>query len=348
MKARINFIKVFISVVTASCIMVSCATTTSARVQRPAEVTVENASTVAILPFSVDNYAVAVDLNNVLTLPMSQMEAQDIAENITEAISSNVIRGNFYDLVDSNSVKYYLSTSRIPPCDMYITGKLTKVNITYDTNESKYTDSKGVERTKTEYKKNVNVVAKVQIVDASSKKILFQNTYELSDYSGYNSSMSSLSPAAQLISSDIKEVAQKICKKIQPYYENVSYTLLEDKTKDAHMKDANKLADKGYYEAARKMFLDCYMERGYFEAGYNAAILYETQGMYEQAKNLMTELAEKYRNPKAYSALSDINLEIKKQEKLKNQLNRGKSTVSGEGSNTTTNYENGFNGFIGN
>lgn len=347
MKRQVNIIKLFIPVVAAAFVLASCATTTYARIQRPAEVTVENASTVAVLPFSVDKYAVAVDMNNVLTLPLSQMEAQGIAEKITDEISSNIVKGNFYELVDSNSVNYYLNTSRVPPCDMYITGKLTNVNITYDANETKYTDKNGAEKIKTEYRKNVRVIAKVQIVDANTKSILFQNTYELSDYSGYNTNISSLTAAEQLIASDIKEVAEKVCKKIQPYYENVSYTLLTDKTKDARMKDANKLADKGYYEAARKMFLDCYKDRGYFEAGYNAAILYETDGMYEQAKNLMSELVEKYRNPKAYSALSDINLEIKRQEKLKSQINREKTTASEAGSSTQTNYNNGFNGFIG-
>ena len=69
------------------------------------------------------------------------------------------------------------------------------------------------------------------------------------------------------------------------------------------------------------IFLKIYNDSGYFEAGYNAAMILMAMGQLNEAKSLINNVYENTGNIKALEALSDIENEIKQAKRLENQIN---------------------------
>ena len=85
------------------------------------------------------------------------------------------------------------------------------------------------------------------------------------------------------------------------------------------MKYADETVKAGSVEYAKNLFLDLYEKRGYMEAGYNAAILLEAMGELEEARDLMQEVLDIFRDSRAARALEDIKAEIDSANKLQYQ-----------------------------
>ena len=102
-----------------------------------------------------------------------------------------------------------------------------------------------------------------------------------------------------------------------PHTETLSLTLLKSKDKD--MKAAEKLAHKGQLVSARKEYQYIYKKDQLFEAGYNAALLYEAMEEYEAALELMQKVWKDSGDTRAKEKIRELEKEVEAAERLRNQ-----------------------------
>ena len=125
--------------------------------------------------------------------------------------------------------------------------------------------------------------------------------------------------AYEIIENDLDSLVKQIMKELEPYDEQIELKLMSDKSKNPDMELAKKYVENNLIEKALDKYQEVYTETGMFEAGYNAAILYEAYGDLQTAKTIMTRLVDATGDKKAVSALANINYEIQQEEKLHQQ-----------------------------
>ena len=90
-------------------------------------------------------------------------------------------------------------------------------------------------------------------------------------------------------------------------------------SKDSDMKDAEQLVHDKQLVLARNQYLSIYKSRGLFEAGYNAALLYEAMEQYDSAMKLMKEVYLASGDSRAKAKIADIQYEMDSAERLRTQ-----------------------------
>lgn len=302
--------------------LTGCATTVYTKVQRPAELDLNGAKSIAVLPFHDDNIKeFSISLFSISIASNSQnSEQKEISSYATQNLTKIIAENGYYDLISSSVVENAIKNGTDIPCDIYITGHID--SFFSDIKQVAHTDTDSLGNTKTSYtfKKNVSYNITFEIIEAKTKKVIAYVSNRLCNNSLDYDSKSKLPRALDLTRLNLDHELSQINRKIQPYTESVSYTLLETKDKNETMKQASSIAKTGNLDAARTIFEQLYNDMGIMEAGYNAAILYEAMGNYAEAEKLMTKVAKTSENAKAYTALSVIQSEIKKKERLEQQM----------------------------
>lgn len=311
-------------------LMFSCATTLHTTVRRPAQLDLGGAKSIAVLPFRTESYNKGngdvfifnfsgfwFDFGN------KNEDLKLISNDLTKSVSKKIAESEFYDLIAPDVVQAAIENSTEIPCDIYLTGYFSdyknEIHEDYKTKTEK-TD-KGEKTVKEyEYKREVHLRLDYDIIDSKTNKILSTSYETISVTSSTYKNKRDVPTTSDLLEYKLKSIASSIIKKIQPYYTTVDLKLLSDKTKDPMMKEANKLAKNGQLEYSKQLFQQLYNENCYMEAGYNAALIMQAQGDLNGAKSLMEKVAADSGNSKAYSALSEINSEIKSAERLRKQL----------------------------
>jgi len=167
-------------------------------------------------------------------------------------------------------------------------------------------------------RRDVNMTIVYQIVDAETGTVVHRDSEMFSERDS-QSTVDELKTATELLKGSLDSFVDGLLKKIQPYEEKVYYTLMADKTKNPDMKDAEKLAKKGFVSEAEERFSRIYEDTGNSAAGYNAAILLEAQGDLYAARDLMEKVFQQTEDKKAKKALDNINREIESAKRLNNQ-----------------------------
>lgn len=314
-----------IAIIAAAITFASCSTTISSKVQRPAQLDLDGAGSISVLPFQEDeDSGVFLNVLSYLatgkTLKQQNSDKKKIANYMTDSLTTKIVEADYYDLISASVVAEKLKKGDEIPTDIYITGHISD----YDCDDIKTyytsTDSKGNKSEKCVFSREVSVTMTFEIIDSETHRVIHKfsdKAYERSEEADYPGL---LPTPLELLKSDLDHISYNLIAKIQPYTETVTFTLLKDDDKNKDMKTALKLADKNNIDAAQKLFLELYEADGIWQAGYNAAIIYQAKGDYEKAESLMTQVAEKTRNEKAYAALSSIQSDIKSLERLNEQL----------------------------
>lgn len=137
-----------------------------------------------------------------------------------------------------------------------------------------------------------------------------------------------------MISSILDGFQEKIARKLMPSWQYSSVALMDNKPKNANVKDAYRLADSGKIEEAYSVFVAEWENSGHVPSGYNAALMLEAMGNLSDAVTLMHQVANESGDGKAYTALSRMLSAQKEQEEAQNQIQG--TSPDGESGVTTT------------
>lgn len=319
---------VIFSISTLLCALtIGCATSVKTTVQRPAELDMNGAKSISVLPFRATEKRKAdtvLSIPGILEIISNQNDTgsdiSDIAQNITRVLQSKISDGGYFDIIDSSVVQQKISSGNPAPCDAYLTGTIYGFRDDVLRNEYRRKDSDGNVYWEYAYKRRVIMTVFYEVIDASTSRVISSRSKDFEVESSEYDSEWSLPSAAYVVRNSVEQFAVEVSHQIQPYTEEIYLKLLKDKTKDARMEQANKLAKNGSLESARKLFMQCYEEKHWPEAGYNAAMLYRAQGNLEEARSLMMQVYAESGLSDAAKAMDDINVEIQKQKKLQQQL----------------------------
>ena len=338
MKVRKLNILFFVSVIL---LFASCATTVNVRLTRPAQLDLNGAKTIAILPFKPCSYyreynsEASIGRKIVVNSFYQIFDIKDPNEQMAiDSLRTQVERGlldsPYITLVSAESVERSLKKGTLNPADVYLTGEVTH----FDVSDSRHEERKKVREAQgdrlAEYQiynywvREVTFNFRYQIVDSSTEKVIGYREVRCNESSSKYESRNALPSAYSLIESDVKAASRKILQELQPYTVTKSIKLLETKTKDkelkARMKAADKLADNSQLAKASEEFSKIYKETALVEAGYNAAILQEALGNLTEAEKMMSDLYDKTKDSRVAKGLSDIQYEINQANRLQKQI----------------------------
>ncbi len=339
-KKFINYI--CLSFLALNCLaFLSCATTVKVKLTRPAQLDLNGAKTVAVLPFKPYSYyrehntTIGIGRRIILNTFYELFEIQDPDEQLAiDTLRSQIERGladsPYITLVSSESVQQSMRKGTLNPADVYLTGEVSYFSV----EDRKYEERQMVKPASgnqlAEYqivkywRREVDFNFSYQIVDSNTETVISYNDYRCSKSSEKYETRYDLPGAYSLIEADVRAASRRILQELQPYTVIKSITLLEAKTKDKvlkeRMKAADELADNAQLAKASEEFSKIYEETGLVEAGYNAAILQEALGNFSRAEEMMLELYEAHPDSRVAKGLSDIRYEINQANRLKKQI----------------------------
>ena len=326
-----NFSKIFalICLCGVSLVSFSCATKVYTTVRRPAEFNLQGAISIAVLPFQLSN-TVNYESSGFLVLDVldfflssalntGNTDESRAANYITSNLTSRVSASGYYTLVSSSAVQNALKNGTTAPCDAYLTGQILDFNYNTESHDYKKKIDDETYETVTEYRRNVTVRVLYQVIDSKTNRILESRSRKYTNYSSYYPTRLSMPSAYEIIENDLDSLVKQIMKELEPYDEQIELKLMSDKSKNHDMELAKKYVENNLIEKALDKYQEVYTETGMFEAGYNAAILYEAYDNLQTAKTIMTRLVDATGDKKAVSALANINYEIQQEEKLHQQ-----------------------------
>lgn len=309
-------------------ILTSCSTTIHATIQRPAEIDLNGAQTIAVLPVQVSesnifrDVAVIGDIADFFnTVKNSSNGSYEAASRITSGLEKGINNSDYLQLVYSEAVKSAINAGKKAPCDVYLTGKITQFSNEIK-NKKRTVLENGEKKQVTYYYREIEFTLNYQIIDSATNRILASEYETLNATSLEEEDEGNVWDSMKTMQSQLDDIIENILHKIQPYSVVKSLSLLKDKTKDPDMKTADRFVKDGLLESARTLYLKIYDSRGYFEAGYNAAIILEAQGRYEDAYTEMHDLYLAFGDKRAATAMNDIRYEIESQRTLRDQLER--------------------------
>lgn len=301
-----------------SLIIFSCATTVKVQVERPAQLNLGTAKSIAIEPIKPSPYSTG----------NKGVDDRRVIQYLESNLATRLKQGGYYTVIDASD--------RVTPADIYLNGEIAvfdvlderkenrKKNPNYvpvDKNASSGTASKsGIRESEyikeVKYTRTVRFVYNYSFIDAKTNRVIADSSFDRSHTSASYDSKSELPTPYELLLSDLNSILSSIERDVKPYYVNKSLTLLKDKSKNPDFKKADSMADDGMIRESGELFYNVYQETGMFEAGYNAALIFEALGEYRQAEAIMQDLYNATADSRALSALKDIQNEIKQYEKL--------------------------------
>lgn len=320
--------------VTLAVVFTSCSTTVTAEVTRPAHLDIETIQSISVLPFRTSremgayygNYkgtpVVSFEdfMRQMLDYYRAQNDEVDIVRELDAQLRNKLAKKTDFHFIDSIEVERAIDRNYEIPVDVYITGGITEYSTQIKSEDVKRKDKEGKEYIVTQFWKEVNISFLYQVVNAKTYRIISTDEYSYNLKSSKETKKEKIPDNFDLVESEIPDFVDRIMRDFAPYSVSKSYTLL--KHKDDDMKAAAKVADKGQILTAAKQYLMLYKTRGYFEAGYNSALLLQANGKYEEALDLMTQVYNDTGDKRAKDAMNDIKNEINSAARLERQLSK--------------------------
>ena len=344
--------KQFVTLAAILCILfpfmfLSCATTVNVRLTRPANLDLNGAKTIAILPFKPYAYyleskatsGVEVLINSFYQIfSFNDLDEQQAIDSLRSQLERGLLDSEYIQLVSADAVEKAVRKGYINPADVYLTGEVTYFDVENSKTEEKKLVKAAKDNQKAEYKiqrywkRTVTFNFRYQVVDSSTDKVISFDEIYIKNSSAKYEAKGALPSAYSLIESDLKASARKILQNLQPYVVTKSIKLLEPKTKDKElkkrMKAADELADDNQLTKASAEFQKIYEETDLLEAGYNAAILQEAMGNLSLAEEMMMDLYNHYPDQRVSKGLSDIRYEISQANRLQKQIKKADANSS--------------------
>lgn len=315
----------------AALIFTGCQTEVETKIERPAVLDVKNSTTVAVMPFKgsaemaklLDDGSYNVNLyrniDGLTSNPLKVDDEQRVMAAITDALINDFEKTGRFTVVPSRQVTQAEAAGKKEPADLVITGGLTYFGTALQKEQRQTTDKKGGNvRHTTYYWRDITVSVVYSVLETKTNTLLDNREAKYTLSSEPTPERSFVPEAADMAISKVKELSKSIVKDFLPYTEDVALTLLFHK--DTTMKTASTNAQLGKIDLAIEQFQRIYENKGYFEAGYNKAVLLQANGELEEAYALMKEVYARFNNDKAKKALTVLEREISSKDKLKTQV----------------------------
>lgn len=300
----------------------ACSTTVKQEVERPANLEVETYNAVSALPFktssemgrkSYDDEPVETFEDYYQKLGQKAASENDeyvLLAQLDDRLAQKLFASSQLNYVDPADVEYAIRhRSATIPADMYITGGLTTFSSTIEKEESDTgkTDKDDKPIMETKYWREASATLLYQVVETRTNRVISKHEYSFSDKSSKVTDWKKVSSTYAVLSPYLNSLVNNIMEDFTPHTETMELTLLKGKSKE--MKEAEKLAGKGQLAPARNRFLSIYRSQQLFEAGYNAALLYEAMEMYDEALRLMTDVWQTSGDSRAKEKMRELQKE---------------------------------------
>ena len=308
-----------------------CATTVRVAIERPAELDLNGAKSVGMLPFQAKATESMGGRSNAVVAVLEflgyynwfydqdDQDRQELADLLTRKLQEELSRSQYLDLVDTNRIQSALTNGTPVPCDVYLTGVISRFDTSIESVVRTQKNSNGVNQKVTYYYRHLELELMYQVIDAQSNRVISYKSVPVELDSYEVAKRNDVESVYSLGRKTFEDFAYTIMKQLQPYTVEKTLTLLSDKHKDPDMDYADEVVKSGSIEHAESLYEELYVSRGYMEAGYNAAILLEAMGNLEDARDLMQEVFDIFKDTRALRALEDIKDEISSANKLKYQ-----------------------------
>lgn len=304
---------------------VGCATTVSYKVDRPAELDLNGAKTIAILPIQAEaaNSGEAYFLSWLFGRPYktTNKERNEMANFFSENLTMSLLDSGYFTVVGASQVSGAISNGNKAPCDVYLTGYISDWSNSVDSEYRENSEGK-IEL----YQKRTAYVTYVyQIIDSSTNGIISQKTKKIEKNSGWlNANTSTLPSATDLLKNGTRDLVKEIMKQLQPYTVNQSVTLVDAPEKNEAFSACLDMAKRHFYNRAIEDFDSLYKNDGIIEACYNEALLKIVIGEYNQAISLLDEVIASPAAGKLYKKAANAKTtamnELSYQKNLQKQL----------------------------
>lgn len=299
-------------------LLASCATTVSVVRQRPAELDLNGATSISVLPIQTSKFD-SYDPFEFLKFFRHRWDRKDpkqeIASYVTEELQEKLLNSDYLTVVGSKKVEAAIENGDEIPCDVYLSGYISRWDDEFES-KRKVNDDDEVYY---EYYRRVSFTLVYEILDSETGQIIQNRRTDISGTSSKYKHKHDVPDAFEIVKWDLDSLVRKIMRELQPYEETKTISLLKDKSKNPDFKEAEQLVKDKYIDDAIDLFIQIFEETGSFEAGYNAARLLQVVGDFEEAEDLMQNIYNATGNKKALSALKDIRYEWDAEETLKYQ-----------------------------
>ena len=194
----IKKISALINALLLSLLLFSCATTVNVRLTRPAELDLNGARTIAVLP--IKPYAYYREYNTSLGMEIlintfyqvfdiRDYDEQMAIDSLRNQLERGLMDSPYIKLVSSESVETARRKGYLNPADVYLTGEVSYFNVKDTKSEERKQVKAASGDRKAEYeivrywKREVDFVFRYQIVDSSTDKVISFNEYRCSNSS---------------------------------------------------------------------------------------------------------------------------------------------------------------------
>lgn len=230
----ITILKLFIPLLLSLC-LTSCATTLNVQVQRPADIDLNGAKTIAVLPFKTsqikNGFDVVSFLADVFIFDYERCSSDEkrCIEKLKYEIEDGLAKSPYITLVHSAEVQKAIENNHTNPADVYLSGEVSDFHSKVTEQQVKRSvrqyiiDENGNRKEVTEYENVVEYSRKAtfsltyQVVSSTDANVLINSSVGLSSQSGYFDSKDALPSAYSLLQRSLEEAAQSILREIQPY-----------------------------------------------------------------------------------------------------------------------------------
>lgn len=293
-------------------LLASCATQVPVQIMKPAEINMAGARKLAVLDFDYPREAKTDNIFGLLYLSMTgqAMEKtntpeQRLARYTTDKLLQALIGTNYFTIVNSKDILSKLSGVSTPSAveigqrsdaQAIVVGEITGMNrsLTYPTEIEKAKDkATGVVSNVTVYyvQANDEFSLTYRVVSTATGAILatksFSGTKEQKVKSAEQGSLATLDAMCKTM---VDEWLPQITRQIAPYMVSEYRTLMDDKTKDPLMKDANSLVKSKAYDKALALYVQIWQKTKNPAAGVNAAVMYDVLGQLDKALSAIDEV----------------------------------------------------------
>ncbi len=287
---------------------VSCATVVTVERERPAELNLNGANTISVLPIQTSMFD-SRNRYDFLGFYRHNWDRRDpkqeIASYITEELQNRLIKSDYLTLIDSKRVEMAIENDNEIPCDVYLSGYITNWEDEVKTNRH-VNDDDEVSYT---YERRIKFTFVYQILDSETGEIISNKHTDIVTTSSRYKDKTDIPTPLEIVKyggSSLETLIPRIMNELTPHIERIGLVLMKDKTKDPDFAEADQCAKNGDFETALELFTTIYKKNESFESGYNAAIMLRALGEFEEAEEMMRDVYQKTNNKKALSAINDI------------------------------------------
>lgn len=324
-----NKTSIFLILSLFSFLFASCASTMSVDITRPAALDIENASTIAILPFATSaqmqrleaqgdkNIEYFQNVDMATSQDTSSKDEQRILEFFRDELAVQLAKNAKLKVIDQATVTNSIRKNEKINADIIIFGGISFFGTNTTSHQYTNKEKNGTIKKSTLYSRLVNLTIEYTIFNQKTNKVLDTKERKYDVESLEYEQIFSLPDAVLTCEKTISDLAYQIARDFSIYKEVKNLQLLYHK--DPAMKTATTNATNGRIDLALEQFKKLYKSLNYYEAGYNAAIIMQALGDLDGANELMSEVYYRFKEKSAKSALADIQAEIISEKKLQTQ-----------------------------